>query len=340
VKGHEEIRSGHLTFAGLCELYLERHTPSKVATSQAADHRCVELWCRVVGANSDPHAISSEQWRRFIRDRTSGAIDSRGCAVGADARRPVRARTVEADLIFLQLLLNWGVNEREGDRYLLRENCARGYSVPTEKNPRRAVATVERYEALRKAAQRVTMRLPGTDRCVPSYLPDVLDLCEATGHRLTAVCSLHYEDFRLSEGPFGTILWRAETSKNGEESVTAMDEKIRRVVDRILAARPGIGPVPLFPSLKDSTKPIDRDDADRWLRKAEKDAKLAHLPGTLWHSLRRKWSSEMQFEPPTVVAAPGGWKTIAVMQRAYQHANVEMMADVLSRRREYREARR
>lgn len=326
VRGEEALGSGRVTLALTCERYLEHHTPTKCATSQADDRRRVELWCRVLGPDKDPLATSSAEWSAFIHDRTSGAIDARGCAVELKARRVVRTRTVSADLEFLQLLLAWGTKWREGDRYLLRENVTRGYRVPVERNPRRPVATVERYQALRAKCDQVH-----------PFLGPILDLADCTGHRLSAVRSLQYDDLLLSAGPHGMVRWRAETSKNGEESVTAVDARTRGVLDGILTERPGIGPAPLFPSPDDPRKPIDRFLLDRLLRKAEGLAELKHLPGTAFHGFRRKWASEMQYEPATVVATLGGWKNVAVMQRAYQHTNAEMMVDVLSRRREYRE---
>jgi integrase len=110
------------------------------------------------------------------------------------------------------------------------------------------------------------------------------------------------------------------------------------VLDGILRQRPGIGDVPVFPSPADASQPIDRYRIDRWLRQAEEFAEVEHLSGTCWHAYRRKWGSEMAYEAPTVVAKLGGWKRVETMQRAYQKANLEMQADVLSRRREYREA--
>jgi integrase len=174
-----------------------------------------------------------------------------------------------------------------------------------------------------------------------SYLSELIDIANGTGRRLSAICSLTLADLRLSEGPNGSIRWPAETSKNGEEAVVPIDRDVRAAIDRRLSGTVPIpSPAPLFPFLADPSRPIGRHLAHRWLRAAEKLAGLEPLQGSAWHAFRRKFASEMQYEAPTVVADLGGWKDVAIMQRAYQHANPEMMSDVLSRRRVYREGRK
>ena len=85
------------------------------------------------------------------------------------------ARTVEADCKWLRRVLNWGTKWRDRDgRYLLRENAVRGFEIPTEKNPRRPVATHDRYEAVRAVSDTVMMehRWDGKRRIVRSYLSE------------------------------------------------------------------------------------------------------------------------------------------------------------------------
>lgn len=171
----------------------------------------------MLGPDTDPHAIPTEVWRRFVRDRRSGAIDARGLPVpGPEARQPVRDRTIAADCLWLQAVLNWGVKEHTGSGYLLRENVLRGMEVPVEKNPRRPVATRDRYEAIRAVTDDVTMRTaPGCRE--RSWLSEVFDLAMATGRRLSAILALRADDLLLDRGPYGYVRWRADADKMEKE---------------------------------------------------------------------------------------------------------------------------
>jgi hypothetical protein len=62
-------------------------------------------------------------------------------------------------------------------------------SPPSEKNPRRPVASTDRYEAMRAVADRVTMKIrhDGHRREQPSYLPELLDIAAGAGRRITAI---------------------------------------------------------------------------------------------------------------------------------------------------------
>ena len=96
----------------------------------------------------------------------------------------------------------------EHGRLLMRENPLRGFKAASEKNPRRAVASTDRYEAIRAVADQVTMevRWDGPRRRQRSYLTEILDLAAGTGRRITAICSLRAED--LLRGDAGGSSWR------------------------------------------------------------------------------------------------------------------------------------
>ena len=87
----------------------------------------------------------------------------------------MRDRAVASDLEWLRTVLNWATRTRdEQGRYYLRENPARGFPIPKEKNPRRPVASQDRFQAVRpKAAE------------VHPHLPQVLDLVNGTGRRIS-----------------------------------------------------------------------------------------------------------------------------------------------------------
>jgi integrase len=339
----ETMRPGHATLNRLLALYLEHRTPRKGQHEQEQDRRKAELWLRVLGSDKDPHAITLRDWEGFLDARGSGAIDSRGHAVPAKDRHSVRARTVEVDANWLRWVLNWGTKWRDdADRYVLTENAVRGYEVPTEQNPRRPVATQDRYAALRAVSDRVTMELRCSGRVLRgrSYLSELLDLANGTGRRISAICQLRYDDLRLNEQTYGVIRWPADTDKIGRETVVPIGPTVRAAIDRILGERPGIGRAYLFPAPGDGEQPISRHLADGWLRRAERLAGLESQEGSLWHAFRRKWATERKDHSDVDVAAAGGWNGLVALKRAYQQADPETMLRVVLEAGELREAQK
>ena len=278
----------------------------------------------------------------MIDSRTSGDIDARGKVVSGVKRSVVRTRSVEADLKWLRWVFNWAAKWRTPQgRYLMRENPVRGYEIPTEKNPLRPVASTDRYEALRKISdqQQMEIRWNGRREKQRSYLSELLDIVNGTGRRISAVCQLQYEDLRLSEGPYGSIRWPADTDKEGRESCVPINPSVRHALDRVLRDRPGIGSAPLFPKPTDRALPLTTYLASKWLREGEKLAGLQTQKGSLWHAYRRKWVTERKHLPDVDVAAAGGWKDTQSLKSAYQQADTETMLRVVLEPGEVREVR-
>ncbi len=112
------------------------------------------------------------EWEGFIRARTEGAINARGESVSAAERHPVRARMVQIDCLWLRWALAWAAQWREGDgRYLLRENPVRGFTAPAEANPKRPLASTDRYEALRAVSDQVAMEVYWDGSPPPAVVP-------------------------------------------------------------------------------------------------------------------------------------------------------------------------
>ncbi len=247
-------------------------------------------------------------------------------------RRPVRTRAVEADLKWLKWVHNWGTKWRDRrGRYVLRENAVRGYEIPTEKNPRRPVATEDRYEAVRAVSDRVMtdVRWSGTRERRRSYLSELLEIAHGTGRRISAICALRYADLRLEDGPYGSIRWPGDTDKEGREWLVPISPEVRQAVDRVLRERPGIGGAPLFPHPRDPSRPTTRYMAARWLRDGEELAELEPQEGSLWHAFRRGWATARKYLPDVDVAAAGGWKETTSLKRAYQQADQDTMLEVV-----------
>jgi integrase len=341
-EGDAAIVGGRITLARLFALYQIHRTPRKTPGEQLDDARRVEMWTRVLGGRKDPHKVTLGEWEAFLDARRSGAIDPRGMPVADDQRRPVGARRAEADLKWLRWVLNWGTKWRDRDgRYLLRENAVRGYDIPTEKNPRRPVATQDRYEALRAVSDGVFMEVwwesgRGKRR---SYLSELLDIVNGTGRRISAVLQLRYQDLCLDVEPHGAINWPADTDKEGKEWLVPVPPSVRAALDRVLSERPGIGAAFLFPSPKDSSQPASYERVRTWLQKAEQIAELPKQQGSLWHAFRRKWATERKHMSPADVARAGGWSSTVTLQRCYQQPDEETMLHVVLGAGELREKR-
>lgn len=336
VEGEAAIRTGKLTVRRLFALYEKHRTPQKSETEQDSDARRIEAFTTFLGAEKDPHQISRAEWERYIELRRSGAIDSRGNPVAEGKRREVRARTVAADLIFLEAVLNWAVDWRTEEGYLLRENPVRGFERPDEKNPRRPVATDTRVAAIRKTAPKVKMEVSWGEEPekVPSHLQTVFELAVETGRRLSSILQLRYSDLQLEKGRHGVVRWRADTDKQGRESEVPLSPAARRALDRHLRwlreRLPGIGDAPLFPDPEDPSEPVNRHLADRWLRAAEDEAELEPHQGSLWHAYRRRWATVRKHLPAVDVAEAGGWAGPDTLQEAYQQADEDTMYEVVS----------
>jgi integrase len=271
------------------------------------------------GASDKPGAV------QFIERRRSGAIDARGNPVSKEHRRPVRTRTIEVDLRFLLAALRWGTTWGVGEgNNLLSPGAVPAYDIPTEKNPRRAVATQDRLERTMEVAADVH-----------PYLPTLLALANGTGRRIGAIRQLQYSDLLADHGWYGHLRFRADSDKMGFDSTFPLTRELRRVVDRHVLAHSGIGDAPMFAAPGDPSKPVTRYRVDRWLRVAERRAGLSLLPGRLWHAYRAKFATEMLDEPDRVVAALGGWKTPRTLD-IYQQPDEGAMLRALERRRELR----
>lgn len=317
------------TLARVLALYLQHQSPTKSSSEQLADERRAKMWVRTLGPGKDLSKLSMHEWQGFVTPRRSGAIDSDGLPVAAENRTIVRDGTVAGDLTFLISVINWACKWREEDRYLMSENPARGYPVPHERNPRRPVVTQERFEKIRAVADQVRMvRGHGkAKRELPTYLPEVLDLCWGSGRRISAILALRFEDLRLADS---TILWPAATDKMGKEWLIPMGVEVRAAIDRILAERPVIGKGFLFPSPTREGERVANDLVSKWLRMAEVLAGVEKQEGSLFHAFRRGWATSRKFLPVVDVAAAGGWTDKNVLIGVYQQPDMATMLQVMN----------
>jgi integrase len=288
--------------------------------------------------------------------------------VGPDGKtattRAVRTRAIECDVKLLRAMLRWATTIRvdRGARRLLEQNPLDGLKLERESNPRRPVATWERFEKTRTAIAELRDLDPVIDgRGEPPAGPEeiaaaearrranrlrwvmldlVLVIVEATGRRIGAVRQLQWPDIDLTRG---RIRWRAATDKKRREWGTPIPielvEEIRRARGAI-AELAGLQAVQgyIFFAATDHTRAVDRDTLNSWLEKAEKRAKLEKLEGGLWHPYRRAWATARKHHPLKDVAAAGGWKDVGTLLTCYTAADDETVLAVMSEPRKVRDA--
>ena len=217
------------------------------------------------GQDCDVRSFTEQDQFAFTQKRLAGGI--RYGEKGKTQR--VRTRSVEVDLQLLHTMLRWAVTirSRSGKR-LLEQNPLTGVKRPREKNPKRPVATWERYQATRKAIQDLAINAKSdAPRRKWLKLELALTLAEATGRRLGAIRQLRWDDVDLSRG---TIRWRGETDKKGKEWVIPIRSSLSDELRNFRVKMGGVFGGLIFPTAGDPSLPVTRDSFGRWLADAEK----------------------------------------------------------------------
>ena len=315
LNGKAEAEPERLTLGGLLDIYGAEVTPTKGAHTRGHDRAATHMFLRFFGRNRDPATLSQRDWDCFIRERRAGRIGPSG--------KPVSDRTVEYDLKFLIAVLNWAARSRdERGRLLLDRNPLKGFRKPTEKNPRRVVLSEDEYRALLKVAYRVDWRFRAA-----------LVLAHATGHRIGAIRRLRWSDIDF-EGR--TILWRAEHDKSGHAHATPVTGDGLAALDEARRTNPGTGEAPVLPAPRNPLACLGAARLHAWWSKAQILAGLDPMPGRGWHSLRRKFASDLMDQPLKVLCALGGWKTAKTVLECYQRPDAGQLRKALEARRRSR----
>lgn len=272
--------------------------------------------------------LSQHRVDAYAAARRAGTIASprhRGAAPG------VRAGTIRNELGLLVTMLKWARAHRVGGRPLLVGDPLEGVRLPAESNARRPVTTQARYEATLAQADAVDPR---------GRLRLLLVLARHTGRRINALVNLRASDVlrtraqveaalgalglpvgHAAHWPYGALRFRAAYDKRQYDAVAPINAEARAALDAYLREHPRVGEAPLVPATADDTAPAHKMLAAYWLKRAEKAAGLPPLERGAWHAYRRLWASERRHLPAADVMAAGGWRSRAVMEASYQHAD-------------------
>ena len=313
--GKAEAEPEPLTLGTLFDIYGEEVTPAKREKSRRHDRVATAMFLRFFGTDRSPETLSRRDWDRFIQARRAGRVGLSG--------KPVGDRTIEWDLAFLMAVLNWA--ERSNDergRPLLDRNPLKGLRKPTEKNPTRVVLTEEEYRALLGVSREVGWRFHVA-----------LVLAHETGHRIGAICKLRWPDIDFDDR---TIRWRAEHEKTGYEHTTPVTDEALAALEEARRMSDATGDAPVMPAGTDPTRCMSSSWASWFWCRAETRAGLAPRRGRGWHSLRRKFASDLMDQPLKVLCQLGGWKNAHTVLRCYQRADEGQLRKALESRRKVR----
>jgi len=304
-----------VTVAVLFDNYFKEVTPIKGRTSQRHDRTCIALCQQSFGPKRAVATLGRLEWDRFIRDRRSGALrppKQRG--------RGVRDRQVQYDCKLIRAICNWGMTVRDAwGQPLLDRNPFVGLPVPREESPQRPELSDFEYQAMLKASH-----------VVHSQFRLALVLMHETGHRLSSVRQLRWSDIDLKAR---TVHWRAETDKIGFDGTTTLADAAARALVEARGREPMIGATWVFPAQRKRGCSTSRHTFAKWWATVATEAKLPPVPRRQFHSLRRKFATEMKHAPLRDLAYLGGWKSVATVVEVYQRPDAETMQRALAARR-------
>lgn len=274
------------------------------------------MFLRFFGENCVVAKMSLRDWNRFIQDRRSGKIKP----PQGKPSTGVGDRMIEQDLRFILAVFNWANLTGDGTGgVLLDRNPFKGFPIPKEKNPVRVVVKEAEYEALLSVSETMDWRFKVA-----------LILAHETGHRIGAIRRLRWSDLDLEND---LICWRAENEKTGFEHYTPTTGAARDALEFARKNNPGIGETPVFPAPRDPSQFMSRHLARNWWGRAERLAGLEPKAGRGWHSLRRKFASDLMHKPLKVLSQLGGWKNPQTILICYQHPDQQQMREALEDRR-------
>ncbi len=310
--GKAEAEPEPLTLERLFEIYGEEVTPTKAEETQQGDRTTTAMFLQFFGRDRRPETLSQRDWDRFIRERRAGRVGISG--------RPVSNRTIAWDLTFLMAVLNWAARSRDEEgRLLLDSNPLKGLRKPKEKNPTRVVLTEDEYRALLGVSRQVDWRFHVA-----------LVLAHETGHRIGAIRQLRWSDIDF-EGE--AVRWRAKHEKTGYEHTTPLTDEALAALEEARAMSAGTGDGPVLPAPTDASRCVGRSLPSFWWQRAQTLAGLAPKRGRGWHSLRRKFASDLMDLPLKVLCELGGWKAAKTVLRCYQQPDEAQLRQAIRSRR-------
>lgn len=298
------------TLRTLFDNYIREVTPRKGHSKQQHDRRAAGMFREFFGPNRKAATLNRRDWDAFIEWRKGGGVGG----------RRVRDRVITYDLKFLHSVLNWATTAGDGcGGVLLERNPLRGMAWPQEQSPKRPMLNEAQYKKLLQVSPQVSemFRL-------------ALVLAHESGHRIGSIRLVRWSDIDFTRG---VIRWRAENDKIGFEHETVLTPVAKQALLRARKARKSIGDTWIFPAPGNTSEPCSRHLFRDWWKRAEALAELQPERGRGWHSVRRKFATEMKHTPLKDLCYLGGWKDPQTVLRCYQRPDETTMREALASRR-------
>jgi integrase len=315
-----ELRSAEaprndVTLRVLFDKYEREKLSTKSVGVQQHNQRARALFERCWGADTKVKDLDRRDWDRFIRERHAGILRPEK----SSRKKGVRDRQIEYELRFLLAVLNWAEGVREHGRPLLEHRPFRGFAVPTELNVKQPTVTEQEITKLRSVAHQVH------PRCSIFF-----SLVYHTGHRGKAVRLLKWNDVDLAAA---TIRFSEVRDKIRFDHVVPIDEELTQKLREYQRETGAIGDAWLFPDPEDPTQPVSRHVVCEWWQKLERLAGIARVKYRGWHSLRRRFATDLDGVPMKQTMSLGGWRTPITVMRYQKHTIEELRAGLAARRR-------
>lgn len=311
-----------LTVGQVLTAYLRDVTPTKGDSKRGHDVRAAKMFANFLGHDRPVHTLSRADWDRFIKQRGEGTIDVTGLRPDSpgDNQRGVGPRQITYDLKFLRAAVQWATETGDGHGgFLLAENPLRGTKYPEDPSPARPNIPHGEYEAMLGVADLVSPRFKL-----------MLLATDETGHRISSVRRLRWSDIDLEQGQ---IVWPAAHDKMKFSHTTPLSDALADEFRRERRSRSFIGDGWVFSSPGNPEKPVSRELARAWWLRAEKLAGVPHVERRMFHSLRRKFATEMKHTPINDLCYLGGWRSPQTLLKCYQQPDERTMTTALKNRR-------
>lgn len=312
---HPAKATGEITLGSLFDIYLAEVTPRKGLEKQAHDRRAALMFLDLYGRDRQATALSLRDWDHFIDLRRSGHFGP------SEKLQPVGNRQIEYDLKWLRSVYRWGTQAGVDGRPLLERNPLDGYPLPRERSPARPVMREEQYRALLTVAGRVNWRLELA-----------LVLAHETGHRLGAIRHLRWSDVDLE---LRTICWQSRHDKIGFEHETPVSDTLHSALQAAQRRTRAIGDTWVLPAVRHPQRPCPKGTLDKWFSEAVSRAGIELQRGMRWHSLRRKFATELKDMALRDLCYLGGWKDAKTLLTCYQQPDDVAIREGLRNRRTF-----
>ena len=158
-------------------------------------------------------------------------------------------------------------------------------------------------------------------------------LAHETGHRIGAIRLLRWSDVDLRRQ---TVRWRKSNEKIGMEHETWLTGAAIDALKEARKENPSIGDTWVFPSPGDGSEPCFHHYMKELWRRAERAAGLERMPRRGWHSLRRKFATELKEMPLKDLSEVGGWANPQTVLSCYQHPDRVTQREALEARKPVR----